>query len=356
MTGHTAEALSERLFRQSVVTMEAASVWLGHRLGWYAALAADGPATATELAERTGSNPRYAREWLEQQAVAGILVAEADERYRLPEGHAEALLDRDSPHWTEPLVRQIVTAVFALPAVAEAYRSGGGVPWEAYGPEMSLAQGDVNRPALRHALASDWVPQIPRLRDRLAGSVRIADVGCGHGWSAVGLAAAYAQVEVDGFDVDEEALASARTHAADAGVQERVRFHRADAAGSGSLPGGPYDVLLAVECLHDMPHPVEVLAGMRASAASDAIVLVIDEAADPVLTAPGDEIQRLLYGFSLLICLPDTLAHPGSAGTGAVMRQGKLAEYARKAGFASVEPLDVDGTAFWRIYQLHLPA
>ena len=83
---------------------------------------------------------------------------------------------------------------------------------------------------------------------------------------------------------------------------------------------------------------------------------MIDEAADPDLTAPGDEIQRLLYGFSLLICLPDTLAHPGSAGTGAVMRQGKLAEYARKAGFASVEPLDVDGTAFWRIYQLHLPA
>jgi SAM-dependent methyltransferase len=120
------------------------------------------------------------------------------------------LLDADSAQWTEPLVRQIVTAILRLPAVAEAYKSGGGVPWESFGPDMSIAQGDVNRPALRHSLPKDWVPQIPDLRDRLAGRVRVADVGCGHGWSAVGLASAFPGIEVDGFDVDAAALQAAK--------------------------------------------------------------------------------------------------------------------------------------------------
>jgi 2-polyprenyl-3-methyl-5-hydroxy-6-metoxy-1,4-benzoquinol methylase len=332
--------------------MEAASVWLGRRLGWYAALSEDGPATPDQLAERTGTQPRAVREWLEQQAVADIVTTHQDGRFELPAGHAEALLDRDSLNWTEPLVRQIVTAVLRLPDVADAYRSGGGVPWPAYGADMSIAQGDVNRPVLLHTLARDWVPQIPDLADRLTQGADVADIGCGHGWSAVGLAQAYPEIEIDGFDVDDVALAAARKHATAAGVADRVRFHRADA--STGLSGGPYDVLMAVECLPDMPHPIDVLSAMRHAAAPDAVVIVIDEAADPALVAPADDIQRLLYGFSLLICLPDALSHPRSAATGAVMRPDTMAAYAIAAGFAGAEPLDVSDTGFWRIYRLGL--
>jgi 2-polyprenyl-3-methyl-5-hydroxy-6-metoxy-1,4-benzoquinol methylase len=351
MTEHTASALSERLFAQAAMTMEAASVWLGHRLGWYAALSEDGPVTSDQLAQRTRTQPRAAREWLEQQAVAGIVETRPDGRFELPPGHAEALLDRDSLAWTEPLVRQVLTSILQLPAIAEAYRSGGGVSWQAYGADMSLAQGDINRPILLHALARDWVPQIPGLPDRLAGHARVADIGCGHGWSAVGLAQTFPNIEVDAFDVDETALAAARKHAGDAGVADRVRFHHADAAAG---LGGPYDVLMAVECLHDMPHPVEVLSAMRRAAAPDAVAIVIDEAADPVFAAPADDIQRLLYGFSLLICLPDSLSHPRSAATGAVMRPDTLAAQAVAAGFTGAEPLDVTDTGFWRIYRLGL--
>jgi 2-polyprenyl-3-methyl-5-hydroxy-6-metoxy-1,4-benzoquinol methylase len=246
-----------------------------------------------------------------------------------------------------------VTTILRLPAVAEAYKRGGGVPWESFGPDMSIAQGDVNRPALRHSLPEDWVPQIPDLRDRLAGHARVADVGCGHGWSAVGLASTYPDIEVDGFDLDTAALQAATRHAAEAGVADRVRFHRADVA--TAVTGGPYDVLLAAECLHDMPRPVEVLAAMRHAAKPDAVVIVIDEAADPVLTAPADEIQRLLYGFSLLICLPDSLAHTPSAATGAVMRPATLTNYADAAGFTGAEPLKVTDTGFWTIYRLGMP-
>jgi SAM-dependent methyltransferase len=342
-------ALSERLFEQTVQVAEAAATWLGVELGWYAALRDGGPATADELAGRTGTAPRYVREWLEQQAVAGILDADGD-RYALPAEHEAPLLDRDSPLWTEPFVRSVLVASRQLPAIAAAARTGGGVPWAAYGPELSAAQGDGNRPALRTALAADWVPQLPELAARLEAGARVADVGCGEGWSAVGLATRYPGITVAGFDLDDVALAAARVHAAEAGVADRVAFHNADAA--AGLPGGPFDVALAVECVHDMPRPVEVLAAVRAATADDALVYVIDEAADPELAAPGDEIQRVLYGFSLLICLPDSLSHPGSVGTGTVMRPSTLDGYARAAGFAGAVPRQVTDTGFWRVYQL----
>ena len=99
MTTDRAEALSERLLGQTTQIMEAASVWLGVELGWYAALR-DAPATPAELAARAGTAPRYTREWLEQQAVAGLLDTDGD-RFVLPAGHATALLDRDSPLWAE---------------------------------------------------------------------------------------------------------------------------------------------------------------------------------------------------------------------------------------------------------------
>ena len=346
--GDRAAELSERLVGQTVQIAEAATVWLGVELGWYAALR-DAPATAAELADRTATDPRWAREWLEQQAVAGLLDRAGD-RFVLPAEHVAPLLDRDSPLCAEPFARSVLVAVRKLPEIAMAARSGGGVPWAAYGPELSAAQGDGNRPALRHALAADWVPQLPELHARLAAGARVADVGCGEGWAAIGLAERYPAITVHGYDVDDIALAAAERHAAEAGVADRVLFHRAD-AGAG-LPHGPYDVALAIECVHDLPYPVDVLRAVRAATTDDALVYVVDEAADERLTAPGDETQRLLYGFSLLICLPDSLSHPDSAGTGTVMRPHTLAGYARTAGFGGADPLDVSDTGFWRFYRL----
>lgn len=343
-----AAELSERMIGQSLGILEGASVWLGTRLGWYAALRDGGPATAAELAERAGTQPRYTREWAEQQAVAGILTLDGD-RFALPAGHATALLDRDSLLWSEPILRAMLVAVRQLPELARIAVEGGGVPWEAYGPEMSEAQGDGNAPALRHALPGDWVPRVPGLADRLAAGALVADVGCGEGWSAIGLAEHFPAVTVHGYDADPHALGRATAAAERAGVADRVTFRQVDAA--AGLDGGPYDVVLAVECVHDMAHPVEVLTAVRKAAAPDAIVLVVDEATDPVLAAPGDELQRLFYGFSLTICLPDSLSHPGSAATGTVMRPSTLDTYARRAGFAAATPLDVDA-GLWRFYRL----
>src|SRR5688572_24378542 len=98
-----AGALAERIFGAGITALELVTVDVGARLGLYRALADGGPATPAELAQRAGIHERYAQEWLEQQAVAGILevddidAAPAVRTYELPAGHDAVLLDGTSP-------------------------------------------------------------------------------------------------------------------------------------------------------------------------------------------------------------------------------------------------------------------
>src|SRR3712207_6737799 len=133
------DALAERIFASSIGFMEILSIYVGDRLGFYRAFADNGGATASELADTTGTNERYAREWLEQQAVAGILEVESadaqpeERRYLLPEGHDEVLLERDSLYHAAPFAQQMVGITRPLAAEGGAVRTGGGGPYPHYG-------------------------------------------------------------------------------------------------------------------------------------------------------------------------------------------------------------------------------
>lgn len=344
----TSEQFAERLFGAALGTIDILAVHLGDRLGWYQALASAGPADAVELTARAGGDRRYAQEWLEQQAATGILTVTADGRFALPAGAAEVLTDPHSLDYLAPLARMLAGAAVQLPALLRAYRDGGGVGWSEYGTDVRESQSDMNRPWFERRLAADLagVADVHALLSR--PGARVADIGSGGGWSSIALARAYPDLLVDGYDLDEPSVTMAARNAAALG--DLVRFHHADAA--TELPESAYDAVFAFECLHDMPHPVEVLASMRRALRPGGAVIVMDEAVAPEFTAPADDTDRLMYGFSLLICLPDGMAHPGSAGTGTVMRSAKLSEYADKAGFTAVEVLPIENFGFWRFYRL----
>jgi SAM-dependent methyltransferase len=349
------EALSERLVASVTATFEVAAVDLGRRLGWYRALAG-APATAAQLAERTGTDARYAREWLEQQAVAGHLTVDdpaagADERcYALPEGYARVLVDELDELYTAPLAWAAMAFVRNVPRLAEVYRDGSGLGWAEMGPDAREAQAAANRPFFAGPLGRDVLPALPDVDAALRAGGRVADVGCGLGWSSIGMAAAYPAARVDGFDVDAPSIERARAAAAEAGVADRVTFTLADAAGLAERAGA-YDLVTAFECVHDLPDPVGVLTAVRALVAPGGTVLVADEKVDEVFTAPGGDVDRLMYGYSLTCCLPDGLSSRPSAGTGTVMRPETLAGYAREAGFAGVDVLPV-AHDFFRFYLL----
>jgi hypothetical protein len=199
--------LADRLFAALIGAYEVAAVDLGDRLGWYRALA-DRPATPVQLAERTGTDPRYAREWLEQQAVAGYLTvddvgAEPDERcYTLPDAHRAVLVDEVDPMFMTPLARLTMAFTRNVERLAEAYRSGGGLSWEEMGPDAWEGQAAANRPFFLGSLVTEVLPAIPDVDAALRSGGRVADIGCGMGWSSIGIATGYPEARVDGFDVD----------------------------------------------------------------------------------------------------------------------------------------------------------
>jgi SAM-dependent methyltransferase len=353
--GTSTDALAERIFGSLIGTMEVFSIYLGDRLGLYATLAG-GSATPAGLASRAGIAERYAREWLEQQAVYGLLDVDdateeaAERRYSLPPEHASVLLDADSLAFLTPAARMTIAAARQMPALLAAYRDGGGVNWRDFGPDMSEGQEATNRPQFL-ALMDAWIERgLPDVHERLAAGGRIADVGCGGGWSSIALARAYPTITVDGFDLDEPAIERARRNATALGLSDRVRFHAVDPAEADH--GDGYDLVTAFECIHDMPYPVPVLGAMRSMANEGSGVMVMDEGVGHEFSAPGDDVEKLMYGFSTIVCLPDGMSHPDSVGTGTVMRPSVFEGYAREAGFDRVEILPIEHD-MWRFYRLH---
>jgi 2-polyprenyl-3-methyl-5-hydroxy-6-metoxy-1,4-benzoquinol methylase len=348
------QALADRLFRNAGAALELYTIYLGERLGLYRALVERGPATSSELADRTGTAERYVREWLEHHAVSGLIEvdhAHAEpgvRRYSLPPAHIPVLADPDDLRYEAHKGVEIARAGRVLPQLVEAFRTGGApppLPWEPEG------RAEFNRPLFVNLLGKEWLPAIPDIDRRLRADppARLADVACGTGWAAIAIAQAYPRIAVDGFDLDQDAVAAAREHAGKAGLADRVTFSVADAADLPKTAG--CDLVTIFEALHDMARPVEALRAARKMLAAGGTVLVADELVEDQFTAPASDMERYHYGWSVLSCLPEAMGDPQTAATGAVMRPSVLRRYATEAGFRDVQILPIQ-TDYWRFYRL----
>jgi 2-polyprenyl-3-methyl-5-hydroxy-6-metoxy-1,4-benzoquinol methylase len=354
-TAERRDALVERLFEATLGTWDVLAVYIGSRLGLYRAMT-DGATTSSELAERTGTNERYVREWLEQQAVSGILEVDdpgaetARRRYSLPAGHDEALLDETSLNFIAPIAKLVAACVQPLDQLLEAFRTGEGIPYSAYGADLHEGQAEFTRPMFEAQLGSEWLAAIPEVHARLQANppARIADVACGEGFSTIAIARAYPKARVDGIDSDQASIAAAERHLVGSGVEDRVTFQPRDAA---EMVGERYDLVYIHEALHDMSYPVEVLRACRELLGDGGSVVIGDERVADAFTVPGDDLERFYYGFSVLHCLPVGMVGKGAAGTGTVMRADTVRRYAEEAGFGGVDVLPIEND-FYRFYRL----
>lgn len=350
----TARDVADRLFGAVLGTFDVMSVYVGEKLGLYEGLR-QGFTSRDELASYTGVHWRYVGEWLEQQTVTGLLTADdparpAGERtYRLPAAHAEVLLDGDSLTYMSAFLRLVASAAIRLPDLVDAYRSGTGVSWRQFGDDTRTGQADMNRPFFLQSIGRDWFPAVPDLHARLGAGAKVADIACGEGWSAIAIALAYPETTVDAFDVDLPSIEAARRHAQEYAVADRVTFHHGDAA--QIVAPDTYDAVVGFEFVHDLPSPVDVLATMRSIAKPDGIVVVMDEKVGDRFTGDGDDVERVMYGFSLFVCLPDSMSHQPSVATGTVMRADTMRQYALEAGFSGIEILPAEAD-LWRFYRL----
>jgi 2-polyprenyl-3-methyl-5-hydroxy-6-metoxy-1,4-benzoquinol methylase len=352
---HDRDALMERLLESAVSTFNIHAVHLGTQMGFYDVLA-EGPVTVAELATKTDAHARYVREWLEHQTVTGVVRVENPDdapdvrRFMLPEGHREVLTDRERLNYLAPLAQVTVGAVSPLDALMNAFRKGGGVPYEDYGVHLLEGQAGMNRAAFLYQLGQEWLPAVPDVHARLQSEdARIADVGCGAGWSSIGMARCYPNAAVDGFDLDTASVEVAQKNVNEAGLTDRVSMQVRDAGDPAHT--GRYDLVTALECVHDMSDPVGALRAMKQLAKADGAVIVMDEKVGDAFSPAGNEVEPLMYGFSVFHCLPVGMAEHPSVGTGTVMRPDTLRGYAMEAGFDEVEILPID-TYFFRFYRL----
>jgi SAM-dependent methyltransferase len=253
-----------------------------------------------------------------------------------------------------PIAQLFVACTGPLGAVVEAFRSGSGVPYADYGPDLHEGQARFSRILFDNLLTSEWLPAVPEVHERLTAEppARVADLACGLGRSAVAMARGYPLIRVDGIDLDEASIARAdELLAVEAGpdLADRVTFVRGDAA-STDLPGA-YDLVTIFEALHDMSDPVGALRAARGLLGEGGVVLVVDEATADRFSPDAGDIERLYYGFSVTHCLPVGMVGADPAGTGTVMRADTVARYARDAGFGTCEVLAVEND-FWRFYLL----
>ena len=347
-------ALAERFFKDALGALELYTVYLGERLGLYRELAERGPVTSSELAELTSTTERYVREWLEHQATSGLLEVDNSgvdaqlRRYRLPAAHIPVLADPDDLRYQAYKGVDIVRAGRPLPQLVEAFRTGEAppaLPWEPEG------RAEFNRAIFLNLLGKQWLPTVAEVDRRLRNEppARVADVGCGTGWSSIAMAQAYPKITVDGFDLDADALALAARHAEESRLADRVTFSVTDAM--DPQLAGRYDIVTIFEAFHDMPRPIDALRAAHRLLAPGGSVLIADELVEDEFTAPGSDHDQYHYGWSVVSCLPSVMGDPQTAATGAVLRPSTVRRFAAEAGFRTVQILPIE-TEFWRFYRL----
>ena len=350
------ETFVERLFEATLGAFDLLCVYIGDQLGLYRAIADRGAATSQELATTAGIHERYAREWLEQQAMSGILevddadAAAGDRRYMLPAGVDEVLLDESSLYFGAALAQATVACALPIHRVLDAFRTGDGVPYAEYGVDLHEGQARFTRPMFEHLLPG-WLAGTPQVHERLQADppARLADVACGLGRSSLAIARTYPKARVDGIDLDEASIVRAKELLPGSGVEDRVAFHHVDAAAVEFSQR--YDVVTIFEALHDMSYPVDVLRSLREMLVEGGSLIVGDERTADRFSLDAGPVERLYYGFSVLHCLPVGMVGEDAAGTGTVIRAETVERYAREAGFAEFEVLPVEND-FWRFYRL----
>jgi len=343
-------ALANRLTLELNGTLNLMTLYLGDRLGLISALAERGPVTSAQLAKRSACNERYVREWLETLTANDYLDHDpATGQFSISPELATILLNPDHPYNSISGVRYIPGLAGVLPALVEAFRTGGGVPFEAYGAEFREGIASSNRPLFVNELVSKWMPALPDIHAQLQAGARVADFGCGLGTSTLALAQGFPAITVDGLDIDPASIEHARRSAAEQGLSDRVHFHLATSEGDPLI--GPYQLITAYECIHDMAQPVPVLRRMRQLLTPGGAVLIADELVADTLSERHRLPDRLMYGFSVLHCLPQAMTEPNSAATGTMLTADTLRHYAAEAGFTDIRILPIESSV-WRFYRL----
>jgi 2-polyprenyl-3-methyl-5-hydroxy-6-metoxy-1,4-benzoquinol methylase len=313
---------------------------IGDRLGLFKDLAARGPATSQEFADRNDLAERYVREWQRGMAAAGYLDYDpATTRYTIPSHREPVLAEEAGPAFFGAALFNFSTNFGAgFHQLLDAFRTGAGIPQDSF-DEAQEATARFTAPWFEHLLVQEWLPAMPDLQAKLDRGASVCDIGCGQGRALIKLAEAFPRSTFVGYDAFQPAVQAARRNAAAAGVAERIHFEVLDAA--QGIPSR-YDVITTFDVLHDSADPAAILRAIHAALAPDGRYVCVDINCSET---PEDNVgptATVLYGMSLEYCLPVSLNGAGT-GLGTVgLPQSRLTELATDAGFTAVRRVPIE--------------
>jgi len=333
------EAFMGKVIEDFSGTMTTLLCVLGDRLGLFEALA-EGPATAAELASRTGVSERYALEWLSGLAAAEYIEYDPPERrYTLPLEHQPAFAEEAGPMFLCGAYQMVPAMLAPFERLVEAFRNGGGVPQEAFPDEFWDGMQRFTASWFENLLLGEWLPALPHVREKLERGALVADVGCGSGRALLKLAQAFPNSRFVGFDAFESQIARAARNAADAGVADRVGFRLLDAA--QGLPG-EYDLITTFDVIHDAVDPRAIIRAVRGALRRDGSYLLLEINCGDRREDNLGPIPALFYGFSVFYCLTSSLAGGGEGLGTCGCPEAKVRELCTQAGFGRIDRVPVE--------------
>ena len=335
MDREKARLAAEKLFRDMAGAMAAGMVYVGTRTGLFRAMQGKGPMRLDEVTRASGLQARYVEEWLKGMAAAGYLAYDpAANSYALPDEHAYFLASEGTDHFAGGMFEMVPVLMRVAPQVAQAFRAGGGVPFEAFGPDCVTALDLINRGMYEHRFIDYWLKPLPQVVAKLAAGGRMLDVGCGSGRVCIAFARAFPKAEIVGIDPDAESIRRATEAAAGAPVRFEATTTDKLARGTG------FDFVTMCDCIHDLAEPVKTLEEIKALLKPDGTLFIVEPKAADRLEDNLNPVATMFYGFSIFHCMTQSLAR-GGPGLGTCMGPGTTEKLAREAGFSGFRMLDI---------------
>jgi SAM-dependent methyltransferase len=308
--------------------------FIGDQTGAYRALRDAGPSTSRELAEVSGIDERYLREWLSAQAAAGyVSYHDADGRFSLKPEQATVLAHEGHPACMQGLFQQLVSQFTTHEEAIEVFRSGAGRPWDQHHRCCFCGTDRFFRPGYAANLVEGWLPALDDVTQKLERGARVADVGCGHGSSTVLMAQAWPQSTFHGYDFHAPSVETAREKAAAAGVETNTRFETVDVK---RIPERGLDLVCLFDALHDMGDPVGAARHIRECLAPDGTLMLVEPLAGDALADNLHLLGQIFYSASTIICTPASRAQEVGLALGAQAGERRLTEVLRQAGFTRI--------------------
>ncbi|KAL4447828.1 hypothetical protein ABPG75_005047 [Micractinium tetrahymenae] len=342
-------ALQERLGMYFSGALTSNLIYLGDRLGLYAALKAHGPCTAAQLADATGNEAgeRYIEEWCRQQAAARIIQTdEAAEKFWLTPAQQECLVNEIGDDASPNFFVGGFTAVPGLARTADErlpglFKSGGGISYDEVEHGVTCGVCRELGVWVRHALVPN-LRALPGMEEKLKKGCMVADVGCGCGKALMVVAKEFPASTFHGYDIAEDALKHAREEAKRRGIPNAQFFN--PGLDDEKLPQeGTFELVMTHDAIHDIAHPQAVMKSVRGAMKPGGVWVIGDMSAldSHAANVHSHPLATFLYGFSVHLCLPSGLSAPGGQGLGTLgIPAGEMCRMLREAGFASAEVLE----------------